>query len=110
VVLNHILFSNIATIATTLISHEAKPYHPELVQLGKKAFSKMVESLKKFGDEKEDILLPQDSSAQSTSSPDDGLIKEQLQFIHRLSKDIDKVSNTILFEQPKQGQLVALQA
>jgi uncharacterized membrane protein YccC len=98
VVLNHILFSNIATIATSLISHEAKPYHPELVNMAKKAMGKLLESIRKFGEE-EKVVLPADPSpAGVRSSADEALIKEQLSFIYNISKDIDKLSATLVKE------------
>jgi uncharacterized membrane protein (TIGR01666 family) len=96
VVLNHILFSNIATIATSLITHEAKPYHPEIVHLARKAFSKLADSVKKFGEEEETIGLPEETSALPVkTAPDELLIREQLRFIYGVSKDIDKLSNAL---------------
>lgn len=96
VVLNHLLFSNIATMATSLITHNAKPYHPEIIQLAKKTFGKLAESSRKFGEETT-IALPEESLAiPSTPSADEALIREQLHFIYGISKDIDKLTNVLI--------------
>ncbi len=89
VVLNHILFSNIATLATTLLSREPKPYPEELLSLAKKTEKKLVEG--------EEASLPQliQMPELVASSADDLLMKEQLQFIYNVSKDIDKLTRTI---------------
>ncbi|WP_121354581.1 FUSC family protein [Flavisolibacter nicotianae] len=102
VVLNHILFSNIANIATSLLSHETKPYPVELFQLAKKSFCKLQESLRKFG-EADLVKLPEEPvNAMSSASADDALIREQLNFIYTISKDIDKIT-TALLKEPNQG-------
>ena len=50
VVLNHILFSNIATVATTLLPKDARVYPAELIYISKKARTILCESSKKFGE------------------------------------------------------------
>ncbi len=90
VVLNHILFSNIATVATTLLAKDSKVYPEELLQLAKKTERKLVE-------EKEVSFPP--GSLNTVEAPsisgDDLLMKEQLQFIYDVSKDINKLTRTI---------------
>ena len=112
VVLNHILFSNIATITTMLLSKEAKPYHPELVQLARKAFSKLVKSFEQFGGE-ESLSLPEENVlASAAPSPDDALLKEQLTFIYNISKDIDRLTGILTpetTEPPVRSPLVPAQ-
>lgn len=88
VVLNHILFSNLATVATTLLSREVKAHPEELLQLARKAERKLI-------GEKEEILREMQVNRIEASSPDDMLMKEQLQFIYTVSKDIHKLTNTI---------------
>jgi uncharacterized membrane protein (TIGR01666 family) len=96
VVLNHILFSNIANIVTTLLTKDRQGYPPELLHLAKKIYSKLDESRKKLGDE-EQLLLPEETKvADNPLSTDDTLIREQLQFIYKLSKDIEKTSNEFI--------------
>jgi uncharacterized membrane protein (TIGR01666 family) len=91
VVLNHILFSNIATVATTLLSRSPRPYPTDLNVLARKALHNLCESSKKFGESDQPTLKPLQPNlpADSTTS-DDLLMKEQLQFINKVSLDIDK--------------------
>jgi uncharacterized membrane protein (TIGR01666 family) len=97
VVLNHILFSNIASVATTVLSKEAKTYPEELIHLAKKSHSKIKESSKKFGDEKIPFIAKANQqSLEPIESKDDVLMKEQLQFIYTVSNDIDKTLNRII--------------
>jgi uncharacterized membrane protein (TIGR01666 family) len=95
VVLNHILFSNIATIATSLLEKDVRPYSAELIHLAKKAYAKLDESRKTLGDEEQISPLTENIPLPSQTLPDNGLIQEQLNFIHNVSKDIEKISKTI---------------
>lgn len=90
VVLNHILFSNIATIATTVLSKEARAYPDELLQLAKKAERKLIKEKEAPVNE-----IKPDTVVLSATSGDDALMREQLQFIYSVSRDIDKLANTI---------------
>ncbi len=90
VVLNHILFSNFATVATTLLSREVRTYPEELLQLAKKAKRKLIAENEEVATENK--LNP---VATLATSGDDILMKEQLQFIYTVSKDINKLSKAI---------------
>lgn len=96
VVLNHILFSNIATVATTLLSREERAYPVELIQIAKRAKTTLCESSKRFG---EDGIAnnPNDFhlSDEIVSNSDDALMREQLSFINKLTLDIDKKTKAI---------------
>jgi len=98
VVLNHILFSNIATVATTLLSKDAKAYPSELIQIAKRAKTILCESSKRFG---EDGVLNTPHDVYSVNyepflNSDDALMKEQLNFINKLTIDIDKTTKTLI--------------
>lgn len=95
VVLNHILFSNVATIAQS-ISRERGIYPPDLVLLAKKTYAKLNNSYKKLGSEQDLDRLVETSNDNGTPRPDDALMKEQLSFIHNVSRDIEKLSHQIL--------------
>jgi hypothetical protein len=97
VVLNHILFSNIATIATTLLSKETKVYSPELMLVARKSFLKLEESCRKMSGEKtiSELKIQEQKLTDITLSIDDVLMKEQLNFIYRVSADIDKIADAI---------------
>ena len=96
VVLNHILFSNIATIATSLLGKEPRVNSPELLHLAKKTYAKLEESFKKFDDNEEWPKLKDASPIMVAPSPDDELMKEQLSFIYSVSKDIDKITASVI--------------
>lgn len=98
VVLNHILFSNIATVATTLLSKETRIHSAELIQVAKRAKTTLCESSKKFGDE---ALLNSPSEVnpikhEAILDSDDALMKEQLNFINKLTVDIDKTTKALI--------------
>jgi uncharacterized membrane protein YgaE (UPF0421/DUF939 family) len=98
VVLNHILFSNIATIATNLLSKETRVYSPEFNQLASKSYWKLMDSCKQFG---EDLtpFSPRNEPVQTSEgmlTGDDALMKEQLNFIYTVSDDIDRITRTIM--------------
>ena len=99
VVLNHILFSNIATVATTLISKETKTYPAELIQVAKRARTILCESEKKFGEDyvantRKIMLHP--IHQEPILNSDEALMKEQLKFIFKVSLDIDKTTGIIV--------------
>lgn len=98
VVLNHILFSNIATVATTLLSKEARVYPTELIQIARRAKTILCESSKRFGEE--DILITAGNITpvqnETALNSDDTLMKEQLNFINKLTVDIDKTTKEII--------------
>ncbi len=91
VVLNHILFSNIATVATTIMSKETRVFPDELNHLARKSYGRIREGLKHF-DEKETLPSAPEfpASPSALQSNDDLLMKEQLQFIYTVSNDIEK--------------------
>jgi uncharacterized membrane protein (TIGR01666 family) len=98
VVLNHILFSNIATVATTLLSKDAKVYPAELIHIAKRARTTLCESSKKFG---EDGVLKfsyndYGGNTEPIATADDFLMREQLNFINKVSMDIDKTTKSII--------------
>jgi uncharacterized membrane protein YccC len=97
VVLNHILFSNIATLATTLLSKDERVYPAELIHIAKKARRSLCESSKRFG---ADNVLGTSHDGHPTHqeaalNSDDSLMREQLNFINKLSTDIDKTTKTL---------------
>ncbi|NTS41116.1 FUSC family protein [Flavisolibacter sp. BT320] len=98
VVLNHIFFSNVANIGTSLLAKDRKDYPAELLLLSKKVYNKLDEGRKKFG-EAEELVLPGDVvKVETRQTEDDVLLKEQLQFIYQLSKDITKTAGELIGE------------
>lgn len=96
VVLNYILFSNIATIATSLLQKDAEKYAGELVLIAKRSNNYLQEGLKKLDAETNTPVhdLPKTQQTPVIKSgnldQDEVLLKEQLEFICKVSADIDK--------------------
>ncbi len=98
VVLNHILLSNIATVATTLLSREARTYPAELIHIAKKARATLCESSKKFGEDGVSKTSHNEygGNTEPVVTADDFLMREQLNFINKVSIDIDKTTKAII--------------
>ena len=97
VVMNHILFSNIATITTTLLAQEPRSYPKEMVHQARKAYVKIRESADRFDPEKtSEPTSYGHGSPEPPSTPDEILMLQQLQFITKLSNDLEKTTTAIL--------------
>ena len=100
VVLNHILSSYIANIASGLVKKETLQPHPEALKLVKKSISVLNESCKKLQSQPvefnigKNVVVP-DVEKQELSA-EDNLLKEQLGFINKISYDIAKITDNIL--------------
>ncbi len=90
VVLNHLLFSNIATVATTLLSRPPKPHPAILQQLVKKSLHQLEKEEKTITGKKS----PADAEPLMLNS-EELLLKDQLEFIHKLTTDIDKTERSM---------------
>ena len=111
VVLNHILFSNIA-IAATRVFQRKRVYPPGLIRAAKKSKSNILNEVrKKLGEE-----IPVTSEALKKTSPaanwttDDLLIKEQLDFIYNLQMTWKKQRMQLLAEKPLYSQFISFQS
>lgn len=97
VVLNHILFSNISTLAITVMNQPVKTYADDMVRSAKKALNMLCDSIQQF-DKECDLptgnitVTKTESNDTYISAADDALIKEQLNFLYRISKDIHKTT------------------
>ncbi len=101
VVLNHILSSYIATIASDITVKGIHKAQPDSLKIIKKSFALLNESNKQLGgkrlefigekQEKEAFIQPQSSVA-------DNLLKDQLGFINKISNDIAKVTESVVAE------------
>jgi uncharacterized membrane protein (TIGR01666 family) len=90
IVLNHILFSNIATVATNIMRHDARKHPQQIISVAKK--SKETISRYAGNDEKETPLSKNttEHSLPEMMNADDILLKDQLDFIAGLCSDIYK--------------------
>ena len=100
VVLNHILSSYIANIASGLIKKETQQPHPEALKLVKKSIPVLNEINKKLHGESIEFNIGKSiintDAEKAEPSAEDNLLKEQLGFINKISYDIAKVTDNIL--------------
>jgi len=100
VVLNHILSSYIATVASTIGGKKNYQNQAEELKMIKRSIAVLNDSSEKLGGEviefKTGKALPGNLSAAPSTKQNDVLLKEQLGFINRISVDIAKVTENIL--------------
>ena len=97
VVLNHILSSYIATVANEVNGKADYKARPETLKLIKRSLALLNESIKKLGGEKAEFV--EDKALSFNEKPgtlNDDLLKEQLEFINKISTDITKVTDAVL--------------
>jgi len=97
VVLNHILSSYIATVASEITIKKMHKATPETLKLVKKSINVLNESNKKLGGER--IEFTGEKAGPEEEFPatvTDNLLKEQLGFINKISNDIAKVTEDVL--------------
>ncbi|XHR96802.1 hypothetical protein ACFJIV_09145 [Mucilaginibacter sp. UC70_90] len=103
VVLNHILSSYIATIASAQSKKEIPVAHPEAMKLIKKSITVLNETGQKLHAQNIEFNIgkipPVNPEAQKpVAQAEDALLKEQLGFINKISYDIAKITDSILIE------------
>jgi YccS/YhfK family integral membrane protein len=92
VVLQHILFSNLATISGELMRKPTQVYDPTLQHLARKARSSLTQSLEQIG-EPDDPPAPEGSEAPAATgaAAPDPLLQSQLEFILQVSQEMRQV-------------------
>jgi uncharacterized membrane protein YccC len=99
VVLNHILFSNIAAMAASILGKGKTEFPERILRTANKSIIALNESLQLLG-EKENIELGHAAhlkqEAVDETNPDTVLLGEQLEFIHKLALDIKKTTASII--------------
>ncbi|UEG55236.1 FUSC family protein [Mucilaginibacter daejeonensis] len=102
VVLNHILSSYIATMASVVTSKPTYENKADNVKMIRRAIVALNESSKKLGGKviefSNELTVPNERSSVPANqlSPDEALLTEQLGFIHKIAHDIAKVTDNIL--------------
>lgn len=97
VVLNHILSSYLATIASGFSVRELHQAQSVNLKLVKRSINILSDSSKKLGGER--IEFSADKAKETAGQPsneDDSIIKDQLDFIVKISNDIAKITDDIL--------------
>ncbi len=102
VVLNHILSSYTAMIAAGMAGKPARKAYSEGVRSLKKSINLLNDTGKKLGmvcvDFKADKQLNEEPNAsKAEANSDDNLLKDQLDFINKISVDIAKVTENVVF-------------
>ncbi|RPD44783.1 hypothetical protein DRJ53_16645 [Paracnuella aquatica] len=98
VVLNHILFSNIATLASTLRSQPEKVYPAELNRAMRKLINTLCTSLEQMNTPCSAKALESLAVTEETGVPlntDEVLLKRQIEFMQRLGEDIAKAGAAV---------------
>ncbi|RYY93216.1 MAG: hypothetical protein EOO11_20110, partial [Chitinophagaceae bacterium] len=90
IVLQHILFSNMATLATDLLRREPRVHAPVLVHSAQKALRTLQSSLSRLHAEKEEGSKEGAPAAEQAPAAEDSLMKEQLDYINQVCVDMDK--------------------
>jgi len=98
VVLNHILSSYIATVAGEVTNKPDYKARPSAIKLVRKSLALLNESIKKLGGNKVEFYedknpLPLE---EKPATVNETLLKEQLEFINKISIDITKVTEDVL--------------
>ncbi|UOQ72420.1 FUSC family protein [Hymenobacter cellulosilyticus] len=98
VVLNHILASNIASITSTA---PGQPLAPATRKPLRQALLGLTRSLKKLDDEAQEpatdfLAVEPEAFPKQVLTPEDNLLREQLEFIQKVSSDIGKTTDAIL--------------
>ena len=98
VVLNHILFSNIATLSTALISKEPRVHPQPLIVSVNRSIALMEENIQLSGihSVQKDQVKQKAEAQPEFISQDDNLFKDQLEFINKLTIDIGKTVKQII--------------
>lgn len=95
-ILNHLLFSNVATLVSTVLHQPGQVYSEEAVEEARKALALLTESIQKLDSQ---YQAPQVEAAYLPTAselvPDTHFIG-QLRHIHKLTSDIGKTLDTIL--------------
>jgi len=96
VVLNHILSSYTATIASEVAVKGMHKTTPDILKLVKKSIAVLNESSKKLGGERIEFTGEKaEPTEAATPTVTDNLLKEQLDFINKISNDIAKIVDVV---------------
>lgn len=94
IVLNHLLYSNIATLTTGISNRDSRIYDENALSLARRAYEKLRDS---FAIVSPGETLPDTAAGNIKETEDAGdlLTTEQLQFIYNLSNDLKKITKQL---------------
>jgi YccS/YhfK family integral membrane protein len=98
VVLSHILSSYLANLASGISEKNLHKTQPENLKLIRKSIAVLNDSNKKLGGKTIDFAIEKTNPPEGKQelSADEALLKEQLEFVNKISNDIAKVTDNIL--------------
>lgn len=99
VVLNYVLSANVAALMPGLLTAKPVTHPPELVRPVKRALATLTDALgqlgtttdRSVGTDASTEARPAPNDADAALRPDDQSLREHLNFVHQLSKDINRV-------------------
>lgn len=96
VVLNHILFSNVAAMAASVFGKGRMQLSEKITRTANKSITALSESLQMLGETENTTIGSVNHMKQEEElNPDTLLLSDQLEFIHKLALDIKKTTATI---------------
>jgi uncharacterized membrane protein (TIGR01666 family) len=99
VVLNHTLFSNVASIASGKIVKEPHKYPEPIIRIARKSYHVLLDSLQKLGSPLQENTMHihfEEENRMEQMTTENILLKEQLEFIYKLTLDIRKTTEKII--------------
>lgn len=98
VVLSHILSSYIATISAAISGKDMHKTHAGTLKSIKRSIAVLNDTAQKLGGQPVAISADKSNSVPVTNEagPDEALLAEQLEFIHKISTDLSRVTDTIV--------------
>jgi len=96
VVMSHILFSNIASVATALLSKEPRLYPATLRHTARKSYQRLSDACTVLGGESLPPAGEPTVKEERELSADEALMKEQLLFIHSVCSDLEKITRSFV--------------
>jgi uncharacterized membrane protein YccC len=105
VVLNHTLFSNVATIASSILVSKTYRQPEPILRTARKALHTILDSLKKLGNSVPGSLLSstEEKNKNEEYATGDVALKEQLEFIYKLTLDINKIVGKITSDENRKA-------
>lgn len=94
--LNHLLFSNVATLVSSVIHQPSQRYPEEAIEETRRSLALLTESIRKFDAQYQLPALKEATHSEQSELLSDTHFNGQLRHIHKLSSDIHKTVDTIL--------------
>ncbi|QQL51103.1 FUSC family membrane protein [Mucilaginibacter ginkgonis] len=100
VVLNHILSSYLSTIAASLNGKKVQHLRADNFKLMRRSIAVLNDNSKKLGGKSMDLVVDKLDLGNTldTTDPDQQLLKEQLNFVNKISVDIGRITDNLILQ------------